>query len=87
MLTGRDREYTLPAISRPERIGGTHMAKPQVSKETLKAMAALSGLELSDERLEELLPRAQKAAEETASLDGLDLEGIEPAVVFRADRG
>ena len=63
------------------------MGRPQVSKETLEAMAALSGLELSDERLEELLPQARKAAEGTASLDGLDFEGIEPAVVFRAGRG
>ena len=50
-------------------------------------MAALAGLELSDERLEELLPQARKAAEDAASLDGLDLEAIEPAVVFRAGRG
>ena len=63
------------------------MGSPQVSKETLKAMATLAGLELSDERLEELLPQARKAAEDAASLDGLDLEGIEPAVVFRAGRG
>ena len=86
-MTGREREYTLPAISRQERIGGARMEKSRVSKETLKAMAALSGLELGDERLEELLPQAQKAAEDMASLDGLDLEGIEPAVGFRADRG
>ena len=83
-MTGTDRDYTLPATSRRERIGVTLMAKPQVSKETLKAMTALAGLELSDEQLDGLLPQAQKAAEDAASLDGLDLEGIEPAVVFRA---
>ena len=85
-MTDTDGDYTLPATSRRERIGVTLMAKPRASKGTLKAMAALSGLELSYEQIDELLPQAQKAAEDAASLDKLDLEGIEPAVVFRADQ-
>ena len=62
------------------------MATPQVTKEGLKAMASLSGLELSDERLEELLPQVQRIVEAMAGIEALDLEGVEPAVVFMADK-
>ena len=58
------------------------MAKPRVTKETLKAMAQLSGLELSDEALEELLPQIRQTVE---SLAGLDLQSVEPAIVFKPD--
>jgi Asp-tRNA(Asn)/Glu-tRNA(Gln) amidotransferase C subunit len=58
------------------------MPNPQVSKESLRALASLSGLEISDERLEELLPHILRLAESSAQLDRLDLEGVEPAVVF-----
>ena len=61
------------------------MTKPQVSREALKAMAGLSGLELDDERLEELLPQVQRIVEAMDGLDLLNLESIEPAVVFKAD--
>ena len=57
---------------------------PQVTKEALKALASLSGLELSDERLDQLLPQVQRNAEAIASLDDVDLEGVEPAVIFQA---
>ena len=62
------------------------MAKPQVSKEELRAMAGLSGLELSDERLDDLLPQVRQAAEGLEGLDALDLESIDPALVFKVDR-
>ena len=62
------------------------MATPQVTKEGLKAMASLSGLELSDERLEELLPQVQRIVEAMAGIEALDLEGVEPTVVFMADK-
>ena len=58
------------------------MANPRVTKETLKAMAQLSGLELSDEALEELLPQIRQTVE---SLAGLDLQSVEPAIVFKPD--
>ena len=61
------------------------MTKRQVTKESLRAMASLSGLELSDERLEDLLPQAQQMVEGMAGLDVLDLESVEPAIVFKAD--
>ena len=60
------------------------MPKPQVTKETLRAMAELSGLELSDEELEELLPQVQRTVEGMEGLNILNLENVEPAVVFRA---
>ena len=58
------------------------MAKPQVTKEALRAMASMSGLELSGERLDELLPQVQRVVEAMGDLDALNLENIEPAVVF-----
>ena len=61
------------------------MAQPKVSKEALKAIAAMSGLDLSDERLEDLLPEVGRVVEGLAALEALDLEGVEPATVFRAD--
>ena len=62
------------------------MAKPELTKESLKALGALSGLELSEERLEELLPQMEKAMEERARLRSLDLEGVEPDIVFSPER-
>ena len=61
------------------------MAKPQVTKETLKAMAQMSGLELSDEKLEELLPQIQRTVEALGGLGVLDLQNVEPAIVFKPD--
>jgi predicted P-loop ATPase/GTPase len=39
------------------------MSAIKVTKESLQAIAALSGLKLSDEKLEELLPQARRIAE------------------------
>ena len=60
------------------------MERSRISKDALRAMASLSGLELSDERLEELLPVVQRSADMAARLDELDLEGVEPAIIFKA---
>ena len=60
------------------------MAEPRITKETLRALARLSGLELDDDRLEEILPQVQVNADAIARLDGLDLENVEPAVTFQA---
>jgi len=61
------------------------MAKPQVTKEALRALANLSGLELSEGQLEGLLPQVQRVVEGLEGLDVLNLEDIEPAVVFKPE--
>ena len=61
------------------------MSRPQITKEALKAMARMSGLELSEERLEKLLPEVQRVVEAMGELDVQDFEHIEPAVVFRVE--
>jgi len=63
------------------------MGKQQVTKEAMRALARLSGLDLSDERLEALLPQMQATLEAVSGLNALDMEGIEPAVTFEPDRG
>ncbi len=60
------------------------MAEPRITRETLRALARLSGLELDDDRLEEILPQVQVNADAIAHLDELDLENVEPAVTFQA---
>ena len=46
-------------------------------------MARLAGLEISDERLEALLPQIQRTSASMNELDELlDLDGVEPAVTF-----
>ena len=46
-------------------------------------MARLVGLEISDERLEALLPQIQRSAASMNALDELlDLDGVEPTVTF-----
>jgi len=60
---------------------------PNVSKETLKAMATLLGLEFSGQRLEELLPRVQHMVKDLAELDRLNLNDVEPAFIFRPESG
>ena len=84
-------ELQPPADARRSHVGASRffkkgsapMAKREVTREALKAMASLSGLELSDERVDELLPQVQRAVDGLAGLDVLDLESVEPAVVFR----
>lgn len=62
------------------------MADRRVTKDTLKALAAMLGLDLSDDTLDELLPQVQRTTESMSELDDLDLESVEPAVTFKADR-
>ncbi len=51
-------------------------------------MAHLAGLEISDQRLEMLLPQIQTTSDATNALDEvLDLDGVEPAITFEAGRG
>ena len=58
------------------------MAEPLMSKEALRALAQSTGLNISDDVLDELLPRLRRSAEAIAELDALDLQGAEPATVF-----
>ena len=62
------------------------MPRPQITEESIKAMAAMVGLELSDERVAELLPQVQRAAELAAENETLDLTGVEPAFRFDPER-
>ena len=51
-------------------------------------MAQLAGLEISDQRLETLLPLIQKTSAAANALDEvMDLDGVEPAIAFEAGRG
>ena len=61
------------------------MAGRQVSKESLRAMAELSGLDLDDDKLEALLPQIQGIVDGLGDLDVLNLGNIEPAVVFHVE--
>ena len=61
------------------------MTNPQISKEALKAMASMSGLNFSDDTLEELLPQIQQAAEALSGLDVLNLDEVEPAITFKTE--
>lgn len=58
------------------------MAGPRISRETLRALADMAGVRISDERLDELLPQVQRTLDSMAELDALDLQDVEPAVVF-----
>ena len=61
------------------------MAAPKVTLESVQALARLIGLELPDEKVQGLLPQLKRGSEGVAGLDELKLEGVEPAVSFRAD--
>ena len=64
------------------------MADTEITLDSLRAMAQLAGLEISDGRLEALLPQIQRTSASMNALDEvLDLEGVEPAVTFQAGEG
>ncbi len=48
--------------------------------DTLRQVAAFTGLQLTDQRLEELRPVIESARQFYAGLRAPDLQGIEPAV-------
>ena len=58
------------------------MTRPPVTIESLRAMASLSGLNISEDKLRELLPQLQRVADDVAVLDALGLQDVEPAIVF-----
>ena len=61
------------------------MSESKITKETLTALAAAAGLELGDDKLDELLPQVTQAMESLGAVEALDLSGVEPAVGFRVD--
>ena len=61
------------------------MTKRVITVETLRAMASASGLDLTDDQLDDLLPQVQRSVDELERLDILELQDVEPAVQFRAD--
>lgn len=61
------------------------MSTREVSKETLRAIARLTGLDLSEGKLDELLPQVKSSVEAIGRLDALDLHSVEPAIVFVPD--
>ena len=61
------------------------MSERKISRDSLRAMAGLAGLDLSDDKLDELLPQVERMLEPTEDLDVLDIGSVEPAVVFRPD--
>ena len=62
------------------------MSTREVSKETLRAIARLTGMDLSEGKLDELLPQVRSSVEALGRLDALDLDSVEPAVVFVPER-
>ncbi len=64
------------------------MADTEVTLQSLRAMAQLAGLEISDQRLQKLLPLIQTTSAAANALDEvLDLDGVEPAITFEAGAG
>ena len=61
------------------------MTKRVITVETLRAMASASGLDLTDDQLDDLLPQVQRSVDELERLDILELQDVEPAVQFRAN--
>ena len=61
------------------------MTTPEVSRETVQALAALAGLSLDDSEIDALLPQIEQNVETMAALDAIDLTGVEPAIIFRSE--
>ena len=61
------------------------MREPRITKDTLRAMAAASGLDLTDQQLDDLLPQVQRSVEGIERLEALELQDVEPAVSFKID--
>ena len=61
------------------------MADENITLVSVQALARQIGLELTDEKVNELLPLLRRGADGVAGLNELNLEGVEPAVSFKAD--
>ena len=58
------------------------MEQPPIPKSTIKALARLAGIDLTDEKLEETLPLILMQHEASVRLRKLDLNDAEPSSVF-----
>lgn len=56
----------------------------RVSLAQLRAVADLAGLPIDDDRLTRLLPQIEALIAGIDALDELDLDEVEPEIVFRA---
>ena len=63
------------------------MIRAPMTIDDLAALARAAGLNLSEDRLEELLPQMESMAEGIDKLAGMDLAHVEPAVKFRPGEG
>ncbi len=61
-------------------------ADDQALREQLRATLRASGLDASDERVDQLLPAYQGIMSGAARLRALDLGETEPAIIFRLPR-
>ena len=59
------------------------MTRTPMTIDDLAALARAAGLDLSEERLAELLPQVESMAEVIDKLAGVDLAHVEPAVTVR----
>ncbi|MDA1349515.1 MAG: DUF4089 domain-containing protein [Chloroflexi bacterium] len=62
------------------------MAEQSMTEDSVRAMAALVGLKLTDKRVAELLPQLQKSAALAKENRSLDLTGVEPDFKFDPER-
>ncbi len=56
----------------------------QVTRDSILAQAAALGLVIEEGEMDGLAGRVRSAAEDVEKMDGLGIEGREPAVKFRA---
>ena len=54
------------------------MENEKITPEKLRVLAELAGIELTEDRIQELLPHVNELQSKIHSLDDLDLENIEP---------
>lgn len=57
---------------------------PQINREHIRLIAEAAGLPLPEDRLDLLAPQVQALLNGIAALDELDLDEVEPGIVFRA---
>ena len=63
-----------------------NMKNEKITPGKLRVLAELAGIELTEERIQELLPHVNELQSKIHSLDDLDLENIEPITRFMADQ-
>ena len=61
----------------------TQAQEPGLPMDSFKVLAKLSGMEFTDQHLEEIAPQLQLAMDTLSRLNELDLGDIEPASIFQ----